>query len=200
MYVVSLFLAFALFITWKETKKEGGSDAIVVLLARAKHDFFLCFSTLLFVPLVMRYFWVMSEMRRLEKSDIALKNQANQASKIAIALMGENEKLKQTNSELEKLSSKKQGEPSSTLDLISDTSRSTKLLWHEKELLKQKNKDLIKELEQIKKDIEICKQSSIQRTARHVREQKSLQRALEDYKQMALKRCPETSSSVVTNC
>jgi len=200
MYVVSLFLAFALFSTWKETKKEGGGDAIVVLLARAQHDFFLCFSTLLFVPLVMRYFWVMSEMRRLEKSDIALKNQANQASKIAIALMGENEKLKQTNSELEKLSSENQGEPSSTLDLISDTSRSTKLLWHEKELLKQKNKDLTKELEQIKKDIEICKQSSIQQTERHVMARKSLQRVLEDYKQMALKRCPETSSSVVTNC
>merc|ERR1719228_2775958 len=48
MYVVSLFLAFALFITWNETKKEGGSDAIVVLLARAKHDFFSLFLNITF--------------------------------------------------------------------------------------------------------------------------------------------------------
>merc|ERR1719219_436589 len=183
MYVVSLFLAFALFITWNETKKEGVSDSIVVLLARAKHDFFLCFSTLLFVPLVMRYFWVMSEMRRLEKSDIALKNQANQASKIGLALMQENEKLKQTNTELEKLSSENQGnKPSSTLDLIPDTSRSTQLLRHERELLEKKNKNLAKELEQVKKDIEICKQSSIEQAARHVMARKSLQRVLEDFK------------------
>merc|ERR1719436_1343682 len=75
--------------------------------AIAHRDFLLCFSSLLMVPLMAQYFRVMSEMRRLEISDYALKKQAEQANKTVVAMMDENKKLTSTNKKLEELSFKK---------------------------------------------------------------------------------------------
>merc|ERR1719427_2370997 len=137
---------------------------------------------------MMRYFSVMSEMRRLEKSDMALKNQSNQASKFAEMMMDENEKLKEKNKKLKKLSIQKE-EPSSQFEFVDDPdiSSSIELLRRQKKLLEQKNKELMRELEQTKKDMDILKETSKQEAARQLETQKSLQRALEDYKLMALK-------------
>merc|ERR1719494_820984 len=113
VYVISLFLVLALFISWKETKTEGESNAARIQLARAKGDFILCFITLLLAQLMPRYFSVMSEMRRLEKSDIAMKNQANQASKLAHAMMEENDNLRKRNKKLAESDLNKKEEPPS---------------------------------------------------------------------------------------
>merc|ERR1719461_662340 len=107
MYILCLFLLLALLAAWRETSIDGDGNVAALQRAMAARDYYLCFSALLMLPLMGQYFWVMSEMRRLEKSDIALKKQASQASKALLAKMDEVAKLEKTNKKLEELSFKK---------------------------------------------------------------------------------------------
>merc|ERR1719433_1150538 len=72
MWIACVFLLLAGLMAWREmTTLSGDGDAVLIQKALASRDCTLCFSTLLMLPLMTRYFAVMSEMRRLEQSDIA---------------------------------------------------------------------------------------------------------------------------------
>merc|ERR1719233_1507337 len=93
MYIVAAFLVLTCLVSWKELGTEANGDANLLRKAEAEHDFILAFSTLVMGPLMWRYFAVMSNLKRLEKSDIALKRQAMQSNKLVETLMDENAQL-----------------------------------------------------------------------------------------------------------
>merc|ERR1719419_1665985 len=90
MYIVAAFLVFICLSSWKELGIPANGGANLLRKAEAEYDFTLAFSTLVMGPLMWRYFAVMSNFKRLEKSDIALKRQAMQSSKLVQTLMDEN--------------------------------------------------------------------------------------------------------------
>merc|ERR550534_1113363 len=93
MYIVAAFLVFLFLASWKELGIPADGDANLLRKAEAEYDFILAFSTLVMGPLMWRYFAVMSNFKRLEKSDIALKRQAMQSNKMVETLMDENAQL-----------------------------------------------------------------------------------------------------------
>jgi len=187
IYIVGIFLLFILFTSWKESGILGDSRQNLLEKARAEYDFSLAFSTLVLGPLMWRYFAVMSEMRRLEKSDIALAKQANQASNMVKTLMDENKKLQETNKKWEELSFKKVSLSSGATDLKKDNESNNEAFKRQKVVLEEKNKDLERELEETKKSIEMLKKASIEEATRQAAQQESLQRELEGYKLMVFK-------------
>merc|ERR1719317_441862 len=147
VYVVIAFLLFTLFASWKESGTSGDASFDLLQKTRANHDFILTFTTLVMVPLMWRYFFVMSEMRRLEQSDIALKRQAQQASNMVSTLMDENSKLKETSKKWEELSLEKVTMSPSSQGLGVEGSNSVSLMG-QNVMLEQRNKDLERELEE----------------------------------------------------
>merc|ERR1719461_2534563 len=68
MYVVCLCLFLLFIAAWRELATiSGEGDVAALQTAYANRDYYLCFSTLIMLPLISRYFSVMSEMRRLQQ-------------------------------------------------------------------------------------------------------------------------------------
>merc|ERR1712173_215977 len=123
-----------------------------------------------------QYFYVMSEMRRLEKSDVALKKQAQQASKALLAKMDEVTKLEKTNKKLEELSFKKVAIQSGAAG--GDNEDKTTQLLEQVSLLKQKNKELKRSLEDKDKELSLIRNREKSESRRLQQQQETLRKEL----------------------
>jgi len=185
MYILCLFLFLALVASWRELNTiSGDGDVAALQLAYASRDYYLAFSTLLMLPLMGQYFYVMSEMRRLEKSDMALTKQAKQASTALLAKMDEVTKLEKTNKKLEELSFKKVAIQSNETSSGDTNEDKTTQLMQQMSVLKQKNKELNRSLEEKTQELSMIKERERSETRRLQQQQETLKKELEEYKMM----------------
>jgi len=190
LYIVASSLVFTLLTSWKELDIPTNGNANMLRKAEAKYDFILSFSTLVMGPLMWRYFAVMSKMKKLEMSDVALKRQALQSSKLVETLMAENKELTETNKKWRALNF--QREPSlsriESLELEEDEVTGNMLEIKRKlRILEKKNKALMVELEETKKSVRDQKLESMELAMRTSKSYVLLQEELESYKMMAFK-------------
>jgi len=191
LYIVAAFLVFTLLTSWKELDISANGNANMLRKAEAEYEFILSFSTLVMGPLMWRYFAVMSNMKKLEKSDIALKRQALQSSKLVKTLMAENKILTETKKKWRLLNF--QREPSlkgriKSMELKEDEVTDNILeIKRQKQILEKKNKALMAELKETKKSVQNQKQDAIELAMRTSMSYDQLQEELESYKMMAFK-------------
>jgi len=191
LYIVAAFLVFTLFASWKELGISDNGDANLLRKAVAKYDFILAFSTLVIGPLMWRYFAVMSKMKRLQKSNIALERQYSQSSKSVYTLTKENKELVQTNEKWRALNFK--NEPSLSiydggLDFGEiEVAGNIMKLKRQQKILEEKNKALERELEETKKSVQNQKLASIEQARNTSKTYEQMQQELENYKMMLFK-------------
>merc|ERR550534_884450 len=191
MYIVAAFLVFLFLASWKELGIPADGDANLLRKAEAEYDFILAFSTLVMSPLMWRYFAVMSNLKRLEKSDIALKRQAMQSSKLVETLMDENKQLTKSKNRWRTLTLT--GKPTRSVDdegLELKENEVTEKIMEVKlqhRILEKKNNALIKELEETKKSVQNQELAAIQEETRTSNTLEQMQQELESYKLMVFK-------------
>jgi len=191
LYIVGAFLVFTLFASWKELGISDNGGANPLRKAEAEYDFILAFSNLVIGPLMWRYFGVMSEMKRLQKSDIKLKRQNSQSSKLVDTLTKENKELIQTNEKWRALNFKK--EPSLSINDGGLDFREIEVagnimkLKRQQRKLEEKNKTLERELQETKKSVQNQKLASIEQATRTSKTYEQMQQELENYKMMLFK-------------
>jgi len=191
MYIVAAFLAFICLSSWKELGIPVNGDASLLRQAEAEYDFILAFSILVMGPLLWRYFAVMSNSKRLEKSDIALKRQALQSSKLVETLMDENAQLTESKKRWRLLNFKNKSSLSlddEDLELHEDeVTGNIRELKRQKKILEKKNNALMQELEETKKSVQNQKLAAIEEASRTSNTYDLLQQELESYKLIAFK-------------
>jgi len=191
LYIVAAFLVFTLLTSWKEMDISANANASMLRKAEAEYDFILSFSTLVMGPLMWRYFAVMSNMKRLEKSDIALKSQALQSSKLVTALMAENKTLTETNKKWRLLNFQREPSLKDRIDCTEleedEVTGNILEIKRQQKILEKKNKALTAELKETKKSVQNQKLESIELAMRTSKSYDQLQQELESYKMMAFK-------------
>jgi|ERR1719397_130567 len=191
MYIVAAFLVITCLASWKELGIPANGDANLLRKAEAEYDFILAFSTLLMGPLMWRYFAVMSNLKRLEKSDIAIKRQATQSSKLVETLMDENAQLIESKKRWRLMSYKNEHSLSvddEDLELEEDELKDDLMeLKRQKRILEKKNKALMRELEITKKSVQNQKMAAIEEVTRQSKNYELLHQELESYKLMVFK-------------
>jgi len=191
MYIVAAFLVITCFVSWKELGIPANGDANLLQKAVAEYDFILAFSILVMGPLMWRYFAVMSNCKRLKKSDIALKRQAMHSNKLVKTLMDENAQLVESKKRWRVLNLK--NEHSLTVDdegleLDEDEVTGSNLeLKRQTRILEKKNKALMRELDATKKSVQNQKLAAIENVTRNSKSYELLQQELESYKMMVFK-------------
>jgi len=192
LYIVAAFLVLTLFTSWKASEISANGNANMLRKVEAKYNFILAFSTLVMGPLIWRYFAVMSKVKRLEKSNAALKRQALQASKLKETLMAENKLLTETHKKWRALSFER--EPSlvvrdkGAFELEEDeVSMNIRELKRQQRIIEKKNMALMAELAETKKKVQNQKFFSLEQAERTSKTYDEMRKELESYKMMAFK-------------